>query len=272
MRSRSSRFFQVLVTFGIGAVVLIALMRFGGGDGTPPPAWAQVTSCGNGFLDPGEQCDPPGSLTCPSGITGGGNVPCNPNCTCPPPCSPTPENTSPACSDTIDNDCDGFVDCADSDCTGTQPCPPARKDPTIITFFPGLDTLRGHAKLAMAPMDLTTEPVGILLTQPGTTIYSGTLPAGALAPNAKGTSVAYSNVAARTNGGVYSVKIKQNRDGSYTFRFKSYADLSAATDAHMRLQFYIGNDPNTAGDGRLFITSDLPWRQTPHGWRAPKDH
>src|SRR5215470_16988054 len=39
--------------------------------------------CGNGVIDPGEQCDPPGSITCPPGSAGGAFLPCNPDCTCP---------------------------------------------------------------------------------------------------------------------------------------------------------------------------------------------
>jgi hypothetical protein len=40
----------------------------------------------------------------------------------------------------------------------------------------------------------------------------------------------------------------------------------------MRLQFYLGEDANAAQDGRIFITLEAPWKQTPNGWRAPKDH
>jgi len=72
---------------------------------------------------------------------------------------------------------------------------------------------------------------------------------------------------------MYSGKIKKNSDGvSYTFSFTSYGDLSRATDANMRLQFYIGDDPNAAADGRIFITLNTPWTKTSTGWRAPKDH
>ena len=40
--------------------------------------------------------------------------------------------------------------------------------------------------------------------------------------------------------------------------------LSPATDARMRVQFYLGDI--------VFISIDTPWKQVPTGWRAPKDH
>jgi len=300
----------------ITVAVMIAVLALMGGDGTPPPAWAQQTSCGNAILEPPEQCDPPGSITCPPGSPAGAFLPCNPDCTCPGvnpicgngilegaeqcdppgsitcpgspagaflpcnqdctcgPCVPTPENASPVCSDMIDNDCDGLIDCADPDCNNILPCNPAKKDPTIIKFGNGpLDLLRGHAKLERAPVDVLSMAVGILLTNLQGSIYSDTLPAGALTANASGTSFWYRNTNARTAGGISNLKIKQSRDGtSYAFKFASYADLSAATTPDMRLQFYLGEDANAAQDGRIFITLEAPWKQTPHGWRAPKDH
>src|SRR5262245_52036317 len=283
-----------------------------------------VQTCGDGIVQPPEQCDPPGSSTCGAFVGGA----CGPNCQCPTTtttvqattsttviattsttvqattsttvasttttiaastttttpvstttsttqCSPTAENTSAACGDKIDNDCDGLVDCADPDCNGIFPCPPARKDPTIIVFghAGSLDLIRGHAKLTMTPVDITTTPVGVLLSNPSGAIYSAELAAGLLTGDPNGAIFRFTNLNAKTAGGLYSVKIKRNRDGvSYTFSFRAYGDLSAATDAHMRLQFYVGNDPNAAQDGRVVITIDTPWTKTPHGWRAPKDH
>jgi len=169
----------------------------------------------------------------------------------------------------VDDDCDGKTDCMDPDCDGVPPCPPAPNDPTLIRFGrSGLDLIKGHASLPMSPVDVTASMVGVLLANQAETIYSASLPAGALTAGPSGTIFRYRNPDARLAGGLYSVKIKQRRDGSaYTFSFTGYGDLSAATDPNMRLQFYVGE----SGD-RPFITINKPWTQTPTGWRAPKDH
>src|SRR5581483_9183866 len=39
--------------------------------------------CGNGVVDPGEQCDPPGSISCPAGSPANAFLACSANCTCP---------------------------------------------------------------------------------------------------------------------------------------------------------------------------------------------
>jgi hypothetical protein len=175
----------------------------------------------------------------------------------------------------MDDDCDGLVDCADPDCTGTQPCPRASKDPTIILFGVGgrLDRIRGHVKLTMGPIDLTTESVHVLLNDRSGVIFTDGVPAGGLHVSPLSSIYQFRNTEARTKGGMYDLKIKKNKDNrTYTLGFTAYGDLSRATDPHMRLQFYIGDDPGAAHDGRVFITVDTPWHSTGHGWRAPKDH
>ena len=175
----------------------------------------------------------------------------------------------------IDNDCDGLTDCQDPDCSGIFPCPRASKDPTIIAFGHSgkLDRIRGHAKLlATSSINIAALPVSVLLSDLHGPIYSDGLTAGSLSTSPNGAIFLFRNPAAKTAGGMYEVKIKKYNDGSYTFSFTSYGDLSGATDSHMRLQFYIGTDANAAAEGRIFITTDHEWSKTPHGWRAPKDH
>src|SRR5262245_46149415 len=60
------------------APAIVWLLDRGGGPPGDPLAWAQVSSCGNAILEPGEQCEPPGSSSCPGLVT------CNANCTCGP--------------------------------------------------------------------------------------------------------------------------------------------------------------------------------------------
>jgi hypothetical protein len=159
---RQSRMLKVVMVLGLSWIC------WGGS------ASAQ-SSCGNAFLEPPEECDPPGSITCPPGSPLGAFLPCNPDCTCPtlgpicgdgivegpeecdPPGSPTcPDPSSPSgallcdvnctcptpcdpvpeiCNNTIDDDCDGLVDCDDT-VDCPPPCPPIAKDPSTIKFGP----------------------------------------------------------------------------------------------------------------------------------------
>jgi len=247
--------------------------------------------CGNGLLDPGETCDPPGSITCPPGSPANAFLACNDDCTCPtiptttttvvttsttttttPVCVPQPENTKAACNNLKDDDCDGQIDCEDPDCANVTPCRPARKDPTSITYGkPGSpDRFRSQATLDMPPTNIVQSRFAVLLTNPAGIVYKAQLGPGNTLPKAAGGTIfRFRDPAARSGRGnpqgIYSIKLKQHRDGSgYTVRAEAYSDLSGATDARMHVQFYIGDN--------VFITSDAPWTKLTHGWRAPKDH
>jgi hypothetical protein len=103
-----------------------------GGDGGAP------NLCGNGAIDPGEQCDGSdfGGETCESLGLGGGVLVCNGFCGivvsgC------VPKET---CSDSQDNDQDGFMDCADSDCAAELVCTDSCYQPMLValpSFVPG---------------------------------------------------------------------------------------------------------------------------------------
>jgi len=172
----------------------------------------------------------------------------------------------------LDDDCDRLIDCTDPDCVGVSPCPSIKKDPTMILFgvSGGRDMLRSNGKLPMSTsIDFGQQQVGWLLSNGRGEIYRATLEAGDLVPLANGKMFKFVDPSARSSagmrGGITVAKIKLLRDGSgYSYSMTAYSDLSAATDAAMALQVYVG-------ERRPFIMSDV-WTQIPRGWRAPKDH
>ena len=92
-----------------------------------PGAARAASSCGNAFLEPPEDCDPPGSITCPPGSPMAAFLPCNPDCTCPTvpttsssttttattttviPTIPTTTTTVPPCGNDLDACIDDFT-------------------------------------------------------------------------------------------------------------------------------------------------------------------
>jgi len=88
MKNRKS--FALLIVLPIALLLLPALllMRPDASPTLNPLAWAQASSCGNAILDPGEECDPPGSISCPPGSPAGAILACNSDCTCPPASAP----------------------------------------------------------------------------------------------------------------------------------------------------------------------------------------
>ena len=87
---------------------------------TAPGAARAASSCGNAFLEPPEECDPPLSISCPAGSPAGAFLVCNIDCTCPP--LPTTTTTSTTSSTTTTTSttiapCGGDLDACVDDLT-----------------------------------------------------------------------------------------------------------------------------------------------------------
>lgn len=164
------------------------------------------------------------------------------------------------CDDFIDNDGDGLIDCLDPDC----PCAAIGKDPGVIRLRPrdpGHDYLAVHGSIPLCDgTALTTEPLGVLLTNANGVVYMVELPAGLLTQ--VGTfRYRYRNPAARReHWGVERLDVRYfARRGIYTFRFKAYGDLAPmATEAMMALQLKVGSE--------MFLNVS-EWQRRSHGWR-----
>lgn len=80
-----SRTLLRLVPVALLALAVVAFPNRGEEGLGDRASWAgiQQSSCGNAFLEPGEECDPPGSITCPPGSPAGAFQACQADCTCP---------------------------------------------------------------------------------------------------------------------------------------------------------------------------------------------
>lgn len=99
----------------------------GGGDAGD----AGPNLCGNGVIDPGEQCDGSdfGGKTCESLGLGAGTLVCNSFC------SIVAKNCTPkeVCGDFQDNDGDGAIDCVDDECAALPTCTDSCLSPMALS-------------------------------------------------------------------------------------------------------------------------------------------
>lgn len=116
------------------------------------------STCGNGVIDEGEQCDGAdfGGAVCSTfGFSGGALV-------CGFTCSVVPTGCVPkeACNDGMDNDDDGDVDCGDADCEGAPACVDGCADPALLSYaemgFSG--SFAGHSNMTTMPCSSAAGP------------------------------------------------------------------------------------------------------------------
>jgi cysteine-rich repeat protein len=133
----------------------------GGGDvGTVPPdggsGLGADPACGNGTIDPGEECDPglPASESCEARGFDSGLLGCSAQCRFATSSCSGQEN----CYDGRDNDGDGLADCADGDCSVA--CGDACAAPVVIAENASASgTTTGHPALTAASCS-TAAPSG----------------------------------------------------------------------------------------------------------------
>lgn len=121
-----------------------------------------------------------------------------------------------------------------------RPC----KHPCVnkIRFTRGLDKLELHAGLVpLSSVDPGFETFKVEITNVNGTVFTATLPPGAISTTNGGNRYTYRNPTARTAGGIYRVVVTQKPNG-YRVDLIAYGDLSTATEADMATFIAIGDD------------------------------
>ena len=232
----------------------------------PAPTATRTPGCGNGVLDPGETCDPPGSPAGPNG-----NI-CRPDCT--------------VCGDGVVQMSDG-EQCDDgnsAECDPAHPQKPAPgdscnnmcaglicKDPSKIKLTNGIDMFKSHGvivPLAGQPIDfsggLVTISLSTVVTPPERSarstatnvIFSTSLPPGASVFALANGGFKYKNRDAKVNGGIYQLKASPTNDGTFKLTIICFGDLNQAS-ADMITTITV--------DGKEWTVHGT-WRQTGKGW------
>jgi hypothetical protein len=191
--------------------------------------------CGDGDLDPGEQCEPPNVEDCNNGTDDDGDG--------------RPDCRDVDCADPT-NPLVGIVTCG-LDCKVDMPCTKIRRDPAFITFGKDgrPDRLRIHGRFKLeSTADPLAEGLSISLTNDNGSIYRGQLLPGDM--KASGSKFVFKDATASSTGvgirdGIASARIKfQEFEGEpyLNFILIAYGDLSAATEPWMTSQIVVGND------------------------------
>ena len=192
------------------------------------------TCCGNGVIDPGENCEPPNDEDCNNGMDddGDGRADCRDFDSC------------------ADSTFQGIETCG-TDCRIDMPCARIRRDPAFLTFGKngGPDRLRIHGRFQLSStVDPLAEGLAFSLVNDSGEIYRGSLAPGDL--KSAGPRFFFKDATAKHNGigirdGISSVRLKViefEGEPYLSFVVIVYGDLSEAREALMTSQIVVGND------------------------------
>jgi hypothetical protein len=192
---------------------------------TPTPTSTPTPPvCGNGVVEPGETCDPPGSIAGQNGNR------CRADCTV---CGDGIVQPPESCDDGNSAQCDPVHpqkpvqgDSCNNQCAGLI-C----KDPSTIKITTGNDLFKAHGVLIPmdgGTIDFATNEVSISLTSDqGAIIFETSVPAGEIEERSNG-SFRYGKPEARENGGIYKLVVIRTPDGRYKVTVTSYGEIAGA--------------------------------------------
>ncbi len=206
--------------------------------------------CGNGVVNPGEDCEPPSAEICNNGVDDNGD----------------------ALIDCADPLCPAGSNSCDANCLFTNPCVSILNDPAIIRTYgeqkrgrPRKDFVKIHGRfIPNSPVDPYLEGFSFLLTNADGIIYTASLFPGDF--EIKREEFRFKDKRAKRTGlgirgGIFKLRVKQRFDGGflgYGFTIKAYGDLSRAVLPRMTTQVYIGDDV-------AFLTAT--WRGDSRKWK-----